>query len=164
MSLQPATREQIVDSLSALSEHYQVAPRYTNQIEMIIPASQNVSALSVCKQYGFRHLSNIACIDRIDDGQFDVVYNLWSYLHKVHLTIKARIPRNAPEMVSVHFLWPQAQVYEQEIHEFFGVVFQGNPDLRPLFLHNWLDTPPLRKDFDSEEYARRAYGFLGGEE
>lgn len=164
MNMQPATREQIVSIFTRLSDRYRVSPRYSNQIELIIPAAENVSVLSFCRQQGFRHLSNIACIDRISANQFELLYNLWSYEHKVHITVKTVIPRSRPEIISVHSLWPQAQVYEQEIHEFFGVVFQGNPDLGPLFLHNWLDSPPLRKDFDSEEYARQAYGFLGGDE
>jgi NADH-quinone oxidoreductase subunit C len=45
----------------------------------------------------------------------------------------------------------------------FGVRFTGNPDLSPLFLHNWKDIPPLRKDFNTVEYAGEAYG-LGGDE
>ncbi|MCK5399847.1 NADH-quinone oxidoreductase subunit C, partial [bacterium] len=49
------------------------------------------------------------------------------------------------------------QVYEQEIHEFFGIEFAGNPDLSPLFLHNWKEIPPMRKDFDTEEYSKRAF-------
>ncbi len=162
MMRQPAAdRDKIVDDFSRLSSKYGVDARYSNQIEMKIPAAENVSFLSYCKNYGFRHLSNIACIDRINDDCFEVMYNLWSYEHKVHCTLKTRISRSEPVLVSVHSLWPHAQVYEQEIHEFFGVVFEGNPDLSPLFLHNWLDMPPMRKDFDSEEYARQAYGFLG---
>ena len=39
----------------------------------------------------------------------------------------------------------------------FGIVFKGNPDLSPLFLHNWKDLPPLRKDFDTEEYSYGAF-------
>lgn len=156
-----ADRDKIVDDFSRISSKYEVVARYSNQIEMKIPAAENVSVLSYCKNYGFGHLSNIACIDRTDDDCFEVMYNLWSYEHKVHCTLKTRVSRSVPVLVSIHSLWPQAQVYEQEIHEFFGVVFNGNPDLSPLFLHNWLDMPPMRKDFDSEEYARQAYGFLG---
>mgnify|MGYP006287415885 FL=1 len=154
------TIDQLAGALAGLSERYLVTPRYSNQIEMKIPAAENVSVLSYAKTLGFSHLSNITCIDWLGEEEFEIMYNLWSYEHKVHCTLKARVPRTGPRIASIHSLWPQAQVYEQEVHEFFGVEFQGNPNLGPLFLHNWRDMPPMRKDFDSEEYARQAYGFL----
>ena len=153
-------REQLVETLSAVSAEWSAAPRYANQIEMQVPVKQNVNALSFCKSQGFTHLSNIACLDWIGESRLEVMYNLWSYEQKIHLTLKVRTERENPSVDTVLSLWPQAQVYEQEIHEFFGVDFPGNPDLSPLFLHNWRDMPPMRKDFDSEEYSRKAYGFL----
>lgn len=158
--LNPMSRAQIVQQLSEISGEYKVTPRYDNQIELIVPLQQNVTVLSACRRLGFAHLSNIACLDWIGENEFEIMYNLWSYIHKVHLTCKVRTDRTKPEVNTVLALWPQAQVYEQEIHEFFGVAFTGNPDLSPLFLHNWRDIPPLRKNFDSEEYSGKAYGFL----
>ena len=44
------------------------------------------------------------------------------------------------------------------MHEFFGVEFEGNPDSnKQLFLENWDDMPPLRKDFDSIKYSDSKY-------
>ena len=39
----------------------------------------------------------------------------------------------------------------------FGVEFQGNPDLSPLFLEDWEGPPPFRKDFDWRAYVREKY-------
>jgi NADH-quinone oxidoreductase subunit C/D len=48
---------------------------------------------------------------------------------------------------SVCDIWEVAQVYEREVHDFFGIVFDGNPDLRRLFLRaDWVGYP-LRKDY-----------------
>ena len=134
--------------------------RYGNQVEVKVATEAVVSFLSFLKASGFEHLSNILAVDWIADGEMEVVYNLFSYQHRVHATVKIRVDRDDPHAPSILALWPQAQVYEREVHEFFGIVFDGNPDLEPFFLHNWLDVPPLRKDFDTEEYSRRAYGML----
>jgi NADH-quinone oxidoreductase subunit C len=145
-----------------------VSARFTNQLELVVEPMQVPAVLATMKSIGFEHLSNITCVDWIEHGRFDVTYNLWSYTHRLHAVVKSPVERapagrEAPELPTALHVWPQAQVYEREIHEMFGVVFKGNPDLSPLFLHNWRDVPPLRKDFDTVEYARRAYEDEGGE-
>jgi NADH-quinone oxidoreductase subunit C len=134
--------------------------RYDNQIEVRADAFALPGLLSYLKSNGFAHLSNILAVDWIEEGEFELVYNLFSYVHKLHATVKARVDREIAHAPSILTLWPQAQVYEREIHEFFGILFDGNPNLEPFFLHNWQDSPPLRKDFDTEEYSRRAYGMI----
>jgi NADH-quinone oxidoreductase subunit C len=142
----------------------EVRERFGNQLELACASDQLVTTLALLKAAGFAHLSNIMCVDRIADGKFELMYNLWSYAHRLHATVKVPLPRLESRAPTALSLWPQAQVYEREIHEFFGVVFTGNPDLGPFFLHNWRDLPPLRKDFDSREYSRLAYGFLEEEQ
>jgi Ni,Fe-hydrogenase III large subunit/Ni,Fe-hydrogenase III component G len=53
------------------------------------------------------------------------------------------------EFPSLTPLLPAAAWYEREIHDLFGLVPVGHPDLRPLVLHdNWpRDCYPMRKDF-----------------
>ena len=137
--------------------------RYGNQIEVRGQNTALVSLLALLKTTGFEHLSNILAVDWIEEGEFELVYNLFSYSQRLHVTLKIRIDRETPRAPTILDLWPQAQVYEREIHEFFGILFEGNPNLEPFFLHNWQDIPPLRKDFDTEEYSKRAYGFLDEE-
>lgn len=60
---------------------------------------------------------------------------------------KAKEPLLYP---SIAFLVPSAALYEREIKDMFGLVAEGNPDMRPLVLHEqWPENiHPLRKDFD----------------
>jgi NADH-quinone oxidoreductase subunit C len=151
---------ELADRVARENPGCRVSERYGNQLELNSPARQWVTTLTQLKAAGFEHLSNLACVDWIDQDEFELLANLWSHARRVHATVKTRVPREAPAIPTVRSLWPQAGVYEREIHEFFGVDFPGNPDLGPMFLHNWKDLPPLRKDFDTREYSRRAYGFL----
>lgn len=66
------------------------------------------------------------------------------------LVVKAEFKEGEPlEYPSLTSIIPGAAWYEREIHDMFGIVPVGHPDLRPLVLHeNWPDgIYPLRKDF-----------------
>ena len=149
---------EVAEKIKSLYKGIDVKAKYTNQVEVRVKGIDIVGLLSSVKAMGFEHLSNVTCVDWIEKKKFDVIYNIWSYEHKVHITVKAEIDRKKPEIPTIMSLWPQAQVYERETHEMFGVNFIGNPDLSPLFLHNWKDLPPLRKDFNTIEYSKKVYG------
>jgi len=102
----------------------------------------------------FDHLSDITCIDYIDENEFELIYHLWSHIKKLRVNVKVRIARNSPSIKSVVDLWAGAQIHERENHEMFGINFEGNPNLSPLFLEDWEEIPPFRKDFDTREYVR----------
>ncbi|MBZ4662896.1 MAG: dehydrogenase (ubiquinone) 30 kDa subunit [Caloramator sp.] len=136
---------------------YSVFDLYHNQIALAVKKENLLNDLIFLRSIGFEHLSFITAVDFIDEGEFEVVYHIWSYTHKIHILVKVRVDRNNPVVPTVINLWEQAQFYEQEVHEFFGIKFEGNNDLSPLFLENWVDIPPLRKDFDTREFSIRLY-------
>jgi Ni,Fe-hydrogenase III component G len=57
---------------------------------------------------------------------------------------------STPAFPSIGLLLPAATLYEREIKDMFGLIPQGNPDTRPLTLHeHWPeDVFPLRKGFE----------------
>ncbi len=116
------------------------------------------------KEQGFEHLSAISAIDWLDEGVYELAYHLWSYQDKVLITLKVKFDRQNPVMDSVTGIWNgSAQVHEREIHELFGVRFEGNNNLTPLFLEDWEGLPPFRKDFDWRKYVGEKYYDRGNE-
>ncbi len=111
------------------------------------------------EQAGYHQLTLISCVDWIEDGEFELVYHVASHASGIHVMVKARIDRDQPVMESIVPIYVPAQPYEREIHELFGVDFPGNPDLTPLYLDDWHELPPLRKDFDTKAYAQRTYDY-----
>ena len=127
---------------------------------------QVISILSFLKNKGFNHLALISCVDWIKDKEFEVVYIISSYLqntdeyrdeNRLHITLKTRISREEPKVISVIPIFENAEPYEREIHELFGVNFEGHPRLTPLFLENEYEIPPFRKDFDTREYVKEVF-------
>ncbi len=115
------------------------------------------SVLLWLKQAGYHQLTLITCVDWIEKGEFELVYHVASHATRIHVMVKARINRADPVMETIIPIYENAQPYEREIHELFGVNFPGNPDLAPLYLDNWKEIPPMRRDFDTAAYAERTY-------
>jgi len=117
----------------------------------------NSELVEVCgwlKERGFLHLSAISVTDLMDEGKYELTYHLWSYDRGFLTTLKTKVDRDQAVVDSVVSIWNEnAQVHEREMHELFGVLFQGNEDLSPLFLEDWHGPPPFRKDFNWRDYV-----------
>ncbi len=110
--------------------------------------------LSYVKDYlGFKHLAHISCVDWIEENKFELVFILWSYDDKINLFVKTKIDRANPKFITINKLWNQAETYEREIHEMFGIKFEGNSRMGEFLLEDWDDIPPMRKDFDTIKFA-----------
>ncbi len=127
------------------------------EIKISLSNDKVISALDVLKSIGFSHLSLITCVDWIDDNQFELVYILFNWEDGGKILVSTRIDRSNPKFITVKELWPVARFYEREIHEFFGIEFEGNDDMRPLFLELWDEKPPMRKDFDPSKYSKEKF-------
>ncbi len=121
--------------------------------------------VSYLKSYlDFNHLVMMSCVDWIEDNQFELVYHLWSYERKVHIMIKVRLDRANPVMQTLIPFWRHAETYEREIHEMYGVHFEGHPDLGDLILEDWDDIPPMRRDFDTRKFVSENFEWRKGRE
>ncbi len=79
--------------------------------------------------------------------------------------VTAKIDESTLSFPSIAMPIPSAALYEREIHDMFGLDAVGNPDTRPLVLHeHWPEnTFPLRKEFDLKTKTTRKesqYKFL----
>ncbi len=113
---------------------------------------------------GFIMLTMIACTDWIEEDKFELSYILWSYEKNVQVMIKIKIDRENPSMKTITTLWEQAETFEREIHEMYGVDFLGNNRLTEFMLEDWKGMPPLRRDFDTAKFVEEEYEMRGGRE
>ena len=134
------------------------------QIWVEIRSDDLLKLCNYTKEIGFRHLSTISVTDLIHIGKYELVYFLWSYENKTVLIIKTIVSRKRPVIKSVSSVWGEGQIHERELHELFGVEFKGNPDLSALFLEEWKQNPPFKKDFDWRKYVRKKYYTNNGSE
>jgi len=110
----------------------------------------------------FDYLRCLSGIDQMEQG-LEVAYNLYSFKHAHNVTIKTVLPAEDPQVPTVSSVWNGALWHEREAHEMFGIVFQGNPDLRPLLLEEDLGYHPLLKSHPLAEIEESQEDFLRGE-
>ncbi|WP_126992388.1 NADH-quinone oxidoreductase subunit C [Thermosipho globiformans] len=127
------------------------------EIKLELNEKEVINVLSYLKGNGFSHLSLMTVVDWIDESKFEIVYILFSWKTGNKIIVSTKIDRKEAKFVTIKHLWPTARFYEREIHEFFGIEFKGNDDMKPLFLEIWDDIPPLRKDFDPLEYSKKKF-------
>jgi NADH:ubiquinone oxidoreductase subunit C len=59
---------------------------------------------------------------------------------------------------SVTFIWPGAEWPEREAYDMFGIIYEGNRDLRRIYMPPDYTSFPLRKDFLLPDDASRSPG------
>ncbi|MDG1126398.1 MAG: NADH-quinone oxidoreductase subunit C [Hellea sp.] len=90
------------------------------------------------------------------ERRFEVVYHLLSMSHNTRVRIKVRT--NVTEPVhSISYIFPNANWYEREAFDMFGILFDEHPDLRRLLTDYGFEGYPLRKDFPLSGFVEVRY-------
>ena len=77
---------------------------------------------------------------------FTVVYHLLSFERNADIRVKVALTDDDPSVRSVTGLWRNADWYEREAWDMFGVHFDGHPNLRRILMPRTWHGHPLRKD------------------
>jgi NADH-quinone oxidoreductase subunit C len=79
------------------------------------------------------------------DPRLWVAYELRSIEHRHRLRVKVGLPDGDAHVPTVSTLYPTANWHERETHDFYGIVFDGHPNPRPLMLPEGWEGFPLLK-------------------
>ncbi len=99
-------------------------------------------------QLSFNLLADMCGIDMYTPKKrFGVIYNLYSFKTGHRIRLKVFTEEDDPKVPSVTSVWRTANWHEREAFDMFGIVFEGHPDLRRIYLPEEFEYYPLRKDF-----------------
>ena len=109
-------------------------------------AATPASLVAVAEFFDVRrfYLATIICVDYIEYLELVYFFSNHQSLCRVKVTLK--LDPQEPQAPTISKVFDAAAWYEREIHEFYGVFFAGHPNLTYFFLHEGIDTYPLRKE------------------
>lgn len=140
----PVSMEAITETMKAFGTVDQVRK---NRIRIKTTPGKLHDAITTSQAIlGFDRLITISTVD--NGGTFELLYHLFGP-HRIIISWSIDIPRDQPVTPTVSDLLPPAGIYERQIHDLFGITFDGHPDLKKIILNE--DWPanefPLRKDW-----------------
>ncbi len=83
-----------------------------------------------------------------------VMYQLHNWPKNIRIRVKAYVPIQEPYIATVTNLWATANWMERETYDFFGIHFEGHPNLTRILNVDDLDVFPLRKEYRLEDGTR----------
>ena len=79
-------------------------------------------------------------------NHFTLVYHLFSFERNAFLRLKVALRDEYPTAPSIANLWANANWYEREVYDMFGIRFNGHPYLKRILMPQSWDGHPLRKE------------------
>lgn len=123
---------------------------FRGELTAVLPAERLVEVCRFLKTGEFRYelLADLCGLDMYTPvKRFCVVYNLYSYQHRHRLRLKVFVEESHPHVPTVTTVWATANWHERETYDMFGILFDGHPDMRRIYMPDDFEYYPLRKDF-----------------
>ena len=152
-------REGIIDAVkAAIGDAFLSAKDEVGEVSVHVARERVADVLRTLRdELEYQQLMEIAGVDYPSRPErFDVVYHLLS-VTKNH-RIRVRVTANEEDPVpTVTHIFPVAGWLEREVFDLFGVLFDGNPDLRRILTDYGFRGHPFRKDFPLTGYVEMRY-------
>ena len=155
ISSNEGVRETLV---KALGKHVLASKEHHGEIVIGVEREAIEDVLRTLRdEHGYQQLMEMAGVDYPDrDERFEVVYMLLSLTKNHRIMVKLRAAENTP-VPTVTTLWPNAGWLEREVFDLYGVLFDGNTDLRRILTDYGFEGHPQRKDFPLTGYTELRY-------
>jgi NADH-quinone oxidoreductase subunit C len=142
-------KERFGDALLESIESYGMATA-------VVEASSVYSIVSWLRdEQGYGFLTDICGIHYPEsEKQLGVVYHLHNFKDNQRVRLKTFVTKENPAVASLTPLFMAANWMERETFDFFGIMFEGHPNLTRILNVDYLDYHPLRKEYPLEDPTR----------
>jgi NADH-quinone oxidoreductase subunit C len=104
----------------------------------------------------FHFLTTLCAVHYPDKkgAELQIMYQLHNWMANIRMRVKVDLSIEDPSIPSATGLWPTANWMERQEYDFFGVQFQGHPNLVRILNVDDLDVFPMRKEYKLEDGTR----------
>lgn len=141
--------KQLVDPFESTLDDYGMLNVYVSKLQI-------VGLVSALKQSGYIYLTDLCAVhypERVD-REFEVVYHLHDFHANHRIRLKVALPKSDLSIPTMTTVFVGSNWMERETFDFFGIQFDGHPDLRRILNMESMDYHPLRKEYALEDETR----------
>jgi NADH-quinone oxidoreductase subunit C len=145
-------KDQFGDSILFHEEQY-------GMLSVVIDAAKNTDVLKWLyddAELQFQFMTDLCGIHYPDnkDHELGVIYHLHSFAHNTRFRIKCFVPVDKPVIRSATGVFKGANWQERETYDFYGIIFEGHPNLKRILNVEEMDYFPMRKEYPLEDGTR----------
>ncbi|MCD8740941.1 NADH-quinone oxidoreductase subunit C [Mucilaginibacter roseus] len=153
------TNQEVLDKIAAaFGDVVSVTGEPHNLLTVETSREQIIGLLTFLKNdptLQFIFLTDITAIHYPEqEKSIGIIYHLHSLVNNVRIRIKVFVADGDVHMPTATVLWDGANWMERETYDFFGVVFDGHPDLRRILNVDDMTVFPMRKEYPLEDPNR----------
>ncbi len=150
----------IAAAQAALGDMLVEATDLVGEVNLTVDRTRLVEAMIALRDGAGLHyqaLMEVAGVDYPERAErFDVCYMLLSYTRNHRIRVRVTTDEVQP-VPSVTSIWPVAGWLEREVYDMYGVLFEGNSDLRRILTDYGFRGHPQRKDFPLSGFVELRY-------
>jgi NADH-quinone oxidoreductase subunit C len=123
---------------------------FRDQAIFIVSPEQIVEAARILRDdFGFQMLSDQTAVDYWpqEEPRFHVVYQVRDVIRSLLVTLRVPLNGNVPHLETLERVYPNANWFERELWDMFGIRFDNHSDLRRILMPADWEGHPLRKDY-----------------
>jgi NADH-quinone oxidoreductase subunit C len=103
----------------------------------------------------FQYLTSLCGIHYPELEQIAIMYQLHNLYTNVRLRLKIYLPVASPTVPTLTGVFAAANWMERETYDFYGVIFEGHPNLARILNVDEMIIFPMRKEYPLEDQVRQ---------
>jgi NADH-quinone oxidoreductase subunit C len=143
--------EHLQSAVNTLKDRFGGQPfEFRGQVSVIVAPERIVEVCRALRdEFGFDILSEVTAVDYWpqEEPRFHVIYQARSLPRNLILGLRVPLNGNYPSLDSVTGVYCNANWFERELWDMFGIRMEGHPDLRRILMPEDWQGHPLRKDY-----------------
>lgn len=149
-----------MDVLTKLSESFGSSILKTGEPDGIVTVTvKSEAVIEVLKylkeQLGFTFMTDLCGIHYPNEElAFGVIYHMHNMKENIRVRVKTFVSGSDPKVQTATGVFPAANWMERETFDFYGIIFEGHPNLKRILNVEYMDYHPMRKEYPLEDPTR----------